>query len=154
MTDPLTPEQRRKVMQSNKGKGTRLELAVRRGLHARGLRYRLHGPRSIGSPDLVFKARKAVVFVHGCFWHQHAGCQRAAKVSQGKNGKWASKFEDNLARDKRNIERAHAAGFRVAVVWECVIEQKKNSSVRREPALDSLTDWLVAEPNTPYLEIG
>lgn len=153
MSDPLTPEQRRKVMRSNKGKDTKLELAVRRGLYARGLRYRLHGDKSIGSPDIVFKGRRAVVFVHGCFWHQHAGCQKAAKVDRGRDKKWAAKFEENLARDKRNIEKAIKAGYRVAVVWECAIEQKRTKSAKREAALNCLKEWVTHGFGQKLLEV-
>lgn len=154
MTDPLTPAQRRKAMQSNRGKDTKLELAVRRGLHARGLRYRLHGPRSIGSPDMVLKARGAVIFIHGCFWHQHPGCKMASKVARGSDAGWASKFEANMARDQRNIEKANEAGYRVAVVWECAIEQKRKHSEKREAALDRLANWLVSQPEKAFLELG
>lgn len=153
MNDPLTPEQRRKVMRSNKGKDTKLELAVRKGLYARGLRYRLHGPKSIGSPDVVFKGRHVAIFVHGCFWHQHQGCPKAAKVGQGKNEKWAAKFEENVARDRRNIEKAKEAGFQVAVVWECAIEQKKRKSEMREDALDRLAQWIVDDFDQQNMEV-
>jgi len=155
MADPLTREQRRRVMQSNRGKDTKLELAVRRGLYARGLRYRLHGPRSIGSPDIMLKGRHAVVYVHGCFWHQHPGCKNAPKVKHGKDPEWwAKKFRDNIARDRRNMEKAREAGYRVAVVWECVIEQKKTTSAKRERALDRLAEWLRYNSTEDFLEIG
>ncbi len=153
MLDPLTVEQRRKVMRSNKSKGTKLELAVRRGLYARGLRYRLHGPKSIGSPDIVFKGRKAVVFVHGCFWHQHSGCAKAAKVGGDSDAFWAAKFAANIARDRLNIETAKDADYRIAVIWECSVEQKKRKSAKREKSLDSLAEWLFDDNKDKFLEI-
>ena len=154
MSDPLTPEQRRKVMQGNRGKDTRLELVVRRGLHARGLRYRVHGARSIGSPDIVFPKYGAVVFVHGCFWHQHAGCRLAASVKGGNREKWASKFEANIERDSRNVEAACNAGYRVAIVWECAVEHRRAKSARREETLEQLEQWLRSDGSDRVLEIG
>lgn len=141
-------------MRSNKGKNTKLELAVRKGLYARGLRYRLHGPQALGSPDLVFKGRRVVVFIHGCFWHQHPGCPKAAKVDQGRDPKWAAKFEHNVARDKKNIDAALGAGFRVAVVWECAIEQKRKASEKREATLDFLATWITNRADRKIIEIG
>ena len=154
MADPLTQEQRRKVMRNNKSKDTKLELAVRRGLYVRGLRYRLHGDKSIGSPDIVFKGRRVAIFIHGCFWHQHPGCPKAAQVDRGRDKKWAAKFKENAARDRRNIEKAMEAGFRVAVVWECAIEQKRTQSIKREAALDCLAAWITNGAGEKLLEIG
>lgn len=141
-------------MRSNKGKNTKLELAVRKGLYARGLRYRLHGPQALGSPDLVFKGRRVVVFIHGCFWHQHPGCPKAAKVDHGRDPNWAAKFEHNVARDKKNIDAALGAGFRVAVVWECAIEQKRKASEKREATLDFLATWITNRADRKIIEIG
>ncbi len=154
MADPLTPEQRRKVMQGNRGKNTRLELTVRRGLHARGIRFRLHGPKTIGSPDIVLRKFGAVVFVHGCFWHRHEGCRYAATVSEDADSKWAEKFRRNVERDRQNVERAQKAGYRVAVVWECAVEHRKGVSKKREASLDRLEDWLCGGPSDRFLEIG
>lgn len=154
MRDPLTPEQRKKAMQGNRGKNTRLEIVVRRGLHARGVRYRLHGPKAIGSPDIVLRKFGAVIFVHGCFWHRHADCKLAATVRQDTAWKWATKFQANIERDRLNLERAMEAGYRVAVVWECAIEHKKATSAKREASLDRIEAWLRKKPTERYLEVG
>ncbi|NOD92512.1 DNA mismatch endonuclease Vsr [Ruegeria sp. HKCCD4884] len=154
MSDPLTPEQRRKVMQGNRGKNTKLELAVRRGLHARGLRYRLHGSKSIGSPDIVFPRYGAVVFVHGCFWHQHSGCRLAASVRGKTHDRWESKFLANIERDARNIRAAREAGYRVAVVWECAVEHRKKMSALRDGTLEQLEQWLRDGASEQIIEIG
>ena len=154
MVDPLTPKQRRKAMQGNRGKNTRLELAVRRGLYARGFRYRLHGPKAIGSPDIVLRNFGAVVFIHGCFWHQHEGCRLAATVRDDANSRWAEKFRRNVERDRENIERAREAGYRVAIVWECAVEHKKTESEKREVSLDKLSEWLRDDSSNQALEIG
>lgn len=102
-------------------KDTAPELVVRRFLHARGLRFRLHG-RLPGTPDLVFPGRTAVVFVHGCFWHGHT-CPHGAKQAQANVAYWASKIADNQQRDRRRRLVLRKAGWHVEVVWECEVRQ-------------------------------
>ncbi|MCX7584912.1 very short patch repair endonuclease [Phenylobacterium sp. 58.2.17] len=94
------------------------ELIVRRELHGRGLRYRLHVRSLPGSPDLVFPSRRAVVFVHGCFWHRHPGC-RATTMPRTRQAFWTDKFERNVERDAKMIAQLKAAGWNVHIVWEC-----------------------------------
>lgn len=103
-------------------KNTGPEMRLRRSLHKIGLRYRLHDKRLPGSPDIVFPRFKAVVFVHGCFWHRH-GCK--ATTTPGTNVNfWLKKFDENIARDQRHTEALRDAGWRVAVVWECALKSK------------------------------
>ena len=111
---------RSRNMAAIKGKDTRPELIVRRGLHARGLRFRLHRRDLPGRPDLVFSSRRVALFVHGCFWHAHAGC-RFYKLPQTNQNRWRTKLEGNRARDQRDQEALCALGWRVIVVWECEI---------------------------------
>jgi DNA mismatch endonuclease (patch repair protein) len=101
-------------------KDTKPELRVRRFLHSCGLRYRLHDKTLPGRPDLVFPARRVVVFVHGCFWHRHAdpACQ-LARMPKSRLEVWRPKLEGNAARDRRDIAALEAAGWTVLVVWEC-----------------------------------
>lgn len=94
------------------------EMRVRRALHAAGLRYRLHDRRLPGSPDLVFARYRAVVFVHGCFWHQHPGCPKSALPATNHEF-WAHKLRGNAERDRRQVAALEQAGWRVHVVWEC-----------------------------------
>ncbi len=102
MSDVLTPEQRRLNMSRIRGKDTRPELLVRKGLHARGLRYRLQDRTLPGRPDLVFPKHKAVIFVHGCFWHAH-GCN-LSKVPKTREQFWTEKLSKNRMRDQRATE--------------------------------------------------
>ena len=118
MADTLTPQGRSERMSRIRGKDTGPEMALRRALHAMGLRYRLHVRDLPGRPDLVFPSRKAVVFVHGCFWHQHDGCS-IANVPKSNVTYWQAKFMANRARDARTTRRLRALGWRVIVVWEC-----------------------------------
>lgn len=119
MADVLTAEQRRLNMSRIRGKDTKPEMLIRRGLHARGLRYRLHDRTLPGRPDLVFPRYGAVVFVHGCFWHAH-GCA-LSKLPATRQEFWQQKLAENAARDRRAIEALRVDGWRVLVVWECAL---------------------------------
>jgi DNA mismatch endonuclease, patch repair protein len=118
MTDVVNRETRSRMRSGIRGKNTRPELIVRRYLHCAGLRYRLHDRSLPGAPDLVFRSRSAVVFVHGCFWHQHAGCRFAVMPKQNRPF-WRRKLLENVKRDQENVRELQAAGWRVYVVWEC-----------------------------------
>lgn len=119
MTDVLTPDQRRKNMSRIRGRDTKPELQVRHGLHARGLRYRLHDPRLPGRPDLVLTRYRAVVFIHGCFWHAH-GCS-LSKMPMTRKDFWQRKLAANAERDGKTLETLRATGWRVLVIWECAL---------------------------------
>jgi DNA mismatch endonuclease (patch repair protein) len=119
MTDVLTTEQRRLNMSRIRGKDTKPELLVRRGLHALGFRFRLHRKDLSGRPDLVFPARRAVIFVHGCFWHGHA-CPMC-KMPATRTEFWQAKIAGNRDRDERAVSALAVAGWRVLVVWECAL---------------------------------
>ncbi len=117
-------------------KDTKPELALRRALHARGYRYRLHDKRLPGKPDIVLPRYKAVIFVHGCFWHRHPNC-RYATTPATRPEFWAKKFRGNVERDKRNQAALTDLGWRVAVVWECRI----NGAVGNLD-YETITTWL------------
>jgi len=119
MTDVLTAAQRQLNMSRIHGRDTRPEMLVRQGLHARGLRYRLHDRKLPGRPDLVFPSHGAVLFVHGCFWHAH-GCA-LSKLPATRQDFWKKKLEGNAARDRRAIDALRADGWRVVVIWECAL---------------------------------
>ena len=120
MTDFLSPAQRSERMSRIRGKDTRPEVALRKVLHGLGLRYRLHGVGLPGKPDLVFPRYKAVVFVHGCFWHRHSGCS-IATTPKSNTAFWLDKFAKNVARDRRAIQNLNELGWRVFVAWECEV---------------------------------
>ncbi|WP_448115501.1 very short patch repair endonuclease [Mesorhizobium amorphae] len=121
--DRLTPTRRSELMSRIRGKNTIPEIVVRRFLHAKGLRYRLHDKRLPGTPDLVFASRKIVVFVHGCFWHGHEGCRRAALPST-RTEFWADKISANVKRDLRAEEALKRTGWQVFILWQCEINMK------------------------------
>jgi DNA mismatch endonuclease, patch repair protein len=116
--DRLDRERRSWNMSRIGGKDTKPELALRRALHAAGLRYRLHAKELPGRPDIVFRPKRLAIFVHGCFWHRHQGC-RLAYSPKSNIQFWKTKFDSNTARDQRNISALRASGWKCLIVWEC-----------------------------------
>lgn len=116
--DRLTPERRSWLMSRVSGKHTGPEIRTRKAAHALGLRFRLHRNDLPGTPDLVFPKRRVVLFVHGCFWHRHPGCPKASMPGT-RPEYWGEKFNANVTRDRRVGEMLKAAGWHVAIVWEC-----------------------------------
>lgn len=109
-------------------KNTKPEMAVRRFLHRLGYRFRLHSGELPGSPDIVFKRRKKVVFVHGCYWHGH-GC-RWGRLPKSNTSYWSKKIAANVARDRRNIADLDALGWQVEVVWQCDLKRPEEVEAR------------------------
>jgi DNA mismatch endonuclease (patch repair protein) len=105
-------------MAAIRGKDTTPERTVRSLVHAMGYRFRLHDRRLPGTPDLVLARHRLVIFVHGCFWHRHAGC-RAGRVPASNQQFWVPKLQRNVERDAANQAALRRLGWRVAVVWEC-----------------------------------
>ena len=116
--DVLSSSQRSALMARIRGKNTKPEMMVRRMAHGMGYRYRLHKKSLPGTPDLVFASRKKVIFVNGCFWHRHAGCQLAA-TPKTRVDFWMKKLDRNVQRDKDAIRQLEQTGWQVLVIWEC-----------------------------------
>jgi len=127
MADRLSTEQRSANMRRIKGRDTTPELMVRRMAHAIGYRYRLHRKDLPGKPDLVFGPRRKLIFVHGCFWHQHEGC-RAGRIPGSNIGYWAPKLRRNTERDAAARAALEARGWEVLIVWDC--ETRDESALR------------------------
>jgi DNA mismatch endonuclease (patch repair protein) len=123
--DRLTPDQRSANMRQIKSAGMKPELLVRRLVHGMGFRYRLHRADLPGKPDLVFPARRKVIFVHGCFWHQHPdpACGRA-HTPRSSSSYWEQKLARNVARDAASVQLLNEAGWEVATVWECELRDQ------------------------------
>ena len=121
----LTPEQRRMVMSRIRGKDTKLEMTIRRGLHAQGLRYRIHKVGIPGKPDMVLAKYHTVLFTHGCFWHGH-GCS-LFKWPRTRVAFWKNKINRSKERDQETLVALEKQGWRVLVIWECALKgrQKK-----------------------------
>lgn len=117
-------------------------MILRRGLHARGFRYRLHDRRLPGSPDLVFPGRHAVIFIHGCFWHGH-GCH-LFRLPTTRREFWEAKIGGNRARDEATEAALLADGWRVLTIWECALKGRERLPV--DEVLDWAADWLANGP--------
>lgn len=120
--DSLTPKSRSDNMRAIRSKDTSPELTVRRLVHSLGYRYRLHAAKLPGKPDLVFASRKKVIFLHGCFWHLHAGC-REGRIPGSRQSYWKPKLEGNRERDQRNRRALRRLGWSVLVIWECEVKR-------------------------------
>jgi DNA mismatch endonuclease (patch repair protein) len=122
---------RSRNMSAIKSEDMKPEIMVRRKLHSWGYRYRKHFKGLPGKPDLVFTRKRVVVFVHGCFWHQHdaENCHRT-HIPKTNSTYWTSKLARNVQRDKYNIDTLKARGWKVLVVWECQIEKNLENTCR------------------------
>ncbi len=129
-------------MRAIRSRDTKPELALRHALHRRGYRYRTHVRGLPGTPDVVFSRRRAVIFVHGCYWHAH-GCKVAGAPPATNTGYWSPKLARNKARDTDQIERLEAAGWKVLVLWECELASI-DSAVDR--AIDFLGPPTTSQP--------
>lgn len=136
MADHLAPAKRSRNMALIKSKNTLPELAVRRIATSLGYRYRLHRSDLPGRPDLVFPSRRAVVIVNGCFWHQHSAATCKARPPKSNRIYWIPKLRRNVERDKRNQNRLRKLGWRILVVWECQLQDKKRLCRRIHRFLD------------------
>jgi DNA mismatch endonuclease (patch repair protein) len=124
--DRLTPERRSANMQKIKSKGMKPELAIRSLVHGMGYRFRLHRSDLPGKPDLTFPAKRKVIFVHGCFWHQHPdpACKRA-HTPRSNNHYWGAKLARNVTRDAEANRLLSASGWNVLTVWECELKDQE-----------------------------
>ncbi len=145
--DVVSPEVRSRMMSGIRGKDTRPEMVLRFGLHRLGLRFRLHDRGLPGKPDLVFPRFRAVVMVHGCFWHGH-GCS-LFRLPATRTEFWRVKIRSNRERDARNLVALSASGWRVATVWECALRNGGKSAP--EMVCLTLSGWL--QDDDPCLEI-
>ena len=128
-TDVFSPEKRSAVMRRIKGRDTGPEMAVRRALRAHGVGYRLGGAGLPGRPDVVMKGRRAVIFVHGCFWHGH-DCARGAREPKANAEYWRAKIARNRERDRKSELALTAAGWRVLTLWECGLKDPAQLDAR------------------------
>lgn len=129
MVDHISPERRSWLMSRVKGKHTSPEVRVRSVAHKLGYRFRLHRNDLPGKPDLVFPKHRVALFVHGCFWHRHPGCQKAS-VPKTHSEYWTAKFHANIMRDERVKKELEGGGWGVALIWEC--ETKSDKALRRK----------------------
>lgn len=138
MTDVHDKQNRSRNMAAIKAQNTKPELWLRKRLHAAGFRYRLNAKELPGKPDLVFPKYKAVIFIHGCFWHAHE--YHLFKLPSTRPDFWKTKLDDNKERDQRQAKQLACLGWRVLPVWECAIKSK--TRIPENELLISLCSWL------------
>lgn len=139
MADTFTKEQRSKIMSRVKSTNTKPEILVRQLLHRMGYRFRLHRKDLPGKPDIVLPRHHKVIFVHGCFWHGHEGCPRAARPTTNVDF-WNTKIDRNVERDVRNRQELEVLGWEPLVIWQCQTRDIKALQIR-------LRRFLVGEDN-------
>jgi len=137
-SDIYTREKRSELMARVHSKNTKPELQVRSGLHRQGFRFRLHRKDLPGCPDIILPKYRTLIFIHGCFWHQHPGCKKAT-IPKNNHDFWLAKLSENAERDKRHISKLQELGWKVIIVWECNIKKD----------LDYVINFIVSEINTP-----
>lgn len=141
----MTPEQRHNCMAAVKSKNTKPEMIVRRYLHSLGFRYGLHNRKLPGSPDLVLRKYKTVIFIHGCFWHGHEGCP-LFRIPKSNVEFWVNKVRLNKDRDTKVKHHLEELGWRVIIIWECDLKVKS----KREIVLNKLRQTLESVNNQKY----
>lgn len=118
LTSPTRSDNMRRI----RSRDSKPEMIIRKLLFAQGYRYRLYSKDLPGRPDIVFRGRKKVIFVHGCFWHSHADCRLAHKPLTNQSY-WTPKLRRNAERDQRNLAALAQEGWDTFVVWECEVRQ-------------------------------
>lgn len=147
MVDIVDSATRSRMMANIKGKNTKPELLIRSLLHAQGFRFRIHRKDLPGKPDIVLPKYKAIIFIHGCFWHGHENC-RLFKLPASRTEFWEAKIFKNQENDLKAKELLLNSGWRICTIWECAIRQSKKDPVA---LVDLLTTWL--KSSAAYLEI-
>ena len=141
MSDIVNSKKRSQMMSGIRNKNTGPEILIRKNLHSRGFRYRLHGNKLPGKPDIILPRYRAVIFVNGCFWHGHE-CH-LFKWPQTRKTFWENKISDNKLRDKKNITALIKEDWRVAVVWECALRGKTRLELL--DVISTIEQWIMYE---------
>lgn len=149
MADVHSPTVRSKNMRAIKGKNTKPELLIRKALHAKGFRFRLHMKTLPGSPDIVLPKYKTVIFVNGCFWHGHH-CH-LSKTPKTRTEFWLAKISDNISGDMLSHNKLLETNWRVAIVWECAIKGRTRQVF--ETLVNNLISWIY-EPRSQGIELA
>ena len=124
MADTVAPQRRSEIMSHIRAKGMKPEMRVRQLAHSMGYRYRLHRKDLPGKPDMVFPGRRKAIFVHGCFWHQHASpACKIARIPKSNRDYWLPKLERNASRDAEHMAKLDKLGWEVLILWECEVEE-------------------------------
>lgn len=155
----MTPEQRHNCMAAIKGKDTKPEMVVRRFLHGLGFRFGLHNKKLPGTPDIVLRRFKTVIFIHGCFWHGHDNC-KYYRLPKTNTDFWKAKISRNRIRDERDTDALRKLGWRVIVIWECELKTEATRQTTLQNLYSQLkntypkTDYPITEAAEPEIQYG
>ena len=141
MADIVSKEKRSEMMSGIRGKNTKPELLIRKGLHAKGFRYKLHVKDLAGQPDIVLPKYKAVIFIHGCFWHKHSSY--LFKMPSTRVDFWEKKLNRNVEKDKESLDKLKANGWRILIIWECAVKGRTKKPI--DEIMDSIISWLKSD---------
>lgn len=137
-------------MSGIRGKDTKPEVLIRKALHSRGFRYRLHASGLPGKPDIVFPRYGAALFIHGCFWHGH-DC-KFFKLPATRTDFWEQKISGNRERDRRQLAALKEKGWRTLVIWECMT--RKGAALSLDMLIDCIENWLIMGGKSGYIDAG
>ena len=137
MSDTLSQTQRSYNMSRIRGKNTKPEILVRKGLHARGFRFRLHNKNLPGSPDIVLPKYGVAIMINGCFWHGHKECKYATKPKSNVEF-WEAKIARNRHRDEVTEAHLQALGWHVVTIWECELKGKSLATSRLDELVEEI----------------
>lgn len=151
-TDEDVSEARSRNMAAIRSRDTRPELFIRRGLHARGFRFRIASSSVPGHPDLYLARYQAALFVHGCFWHRHSGCRYAA-VPATRAAFWTAKFAANVRRDAQVALALQERGLRRLVIWECAIRAACGKDGCPEVLFALIADFLRGDARDAEIDV-
>ncbi len=147
MTDVVDKKTRSRMMSGIKGKNTKPEILIRSLLHKYGFRFRIHDSKLPGKPDIVLKKYRAVIFVHGCFWHRHE-C-RLFKWPKTRHEFWKNKINGNHENDMKALHKLEELGWRICLIWECAV---KGAGKDLDKITSQVASWLHSEKK--FLEIS
>lgn len=140
--DIVNKEKRSKMMSGIRSQNTKPERLIRKGLFKLGFRYRINS-KMFGKPDIVLKKYNAVIFIHGCFWHGHIGCENF-KIPKSNTTFWVNKIDRNRKRDAEVLNYLHATGWRICIIWECAI-RGKSQLLNIDKTINKISKWLTSK---------
>jgi DNA mismatch endonuclease (patch repair protein) len=144
MPDNLTADQRKKAMSQVQQRDTKPEKIVRSLLHRLGFRFRKNVSSLAGNPDVVLPKYKTIIFVHGCFWHQHKGCRKANRPTSNTEF-WNTKLDKNVKRDKETIKLLKRLGWKVIIIWECELKNAERIENIKKKLVSKLSTTVIIE---------
>ena len=146
MADTISPERRSRNMSAIKSKDTKPEAYLRKLLYHQGFRYRKNYSGVFGHPDIYLPKYKTAIFVHGCYWHRHTGCQYAYRP-KSRVEFWKKKFDDNVRRDQFVQDTLGSQGIRCLIVWECTVKRMRNEKDYEQNVLEKIIHFVKSSPS-------